>query len=192
MAAGKASGARADVIVRARAIHTMDRRRPRVEALAVVDGRVVAMGTWRQMAAWRGRRTVVVESAGEAVPGFHDCHTHFYHWATRLHQPDLGGARSLDEALSMVRAGVGRVGRGPWVVARRFDLGRREEVGDGRPCDVLDRAVGDRPAVVFARDGHSAWVNSRGLSSAGIPARTSTPAWWVMSREDGRTPKGVF
>ena len=52
--------------------------RPEAEAVAVVGGRVAAVGTMADLAAWRGPATRVLDAGGARVlPGFNDSHVHF-------------------------------------------------------------------------------------------------------------------
>ena len=68
----------ADLIVTGGVIYTADDRRPRVDAIAVRDGRFVAVGSAASVAAMRGATTRVVDLAGSTVvPGLQDAHGHF-------------------------------------------------------------------------------------------------------------------
>jgi len=182
---------KADLIVHARRIYTMDRARP--SAAAVAGGRIVAVGTRRQMRPWKGRTTTVLEAPDAVgVPAFTDCHTHLFSWACRLNLLDLAGVASLAQALRRIEKRSGRATRGEWLVAGGFDLSLLDERRAGAtPRWLLDQAVGERPVMVKSRDGHSAWLNSAGLRAAGITARTKTPAGGRIERDQRGKPTGI-
>ena len=64
--------------------------------------------------------------------------------------------------------------------------------GGNPDIDVLDSAVGGRPAYLTARDGHSAWVSSAALRVAGIDRDTPDPPGGVIDRDDTGMPRGTL
>ena len=184
---------KADLIVHARRIHTMDRGRRAAAALAVANGQIVAVGSQRQMRPWTRRTTTVLELRDAVgVPAFTDCHTHLLSWACRLNQLDLAGVGSVAQALRRLERRSERTGRGEWLLAGGFELSLFDQVEGGvTPRKLLDRAAGDRPAMVKSRDGHSAWLNSAGLRAAGVTTRTRTPAGGRIERDHRGRPTGI-
>src|SRR5215468_9293925 len=99
------------------------------------------------------------------VPGFTDSHVHFATWALAQREVRLEDTRSLDEALSKVRAALGGVRAGGWL------LGRGWRSGDWRPeaeptKEALDEIAGETPVALMARDSHSVWLSSAALARA--------------------------
>ncbi len=184
---------KADLIVHARRIHTMDRARPSVAAVAVAGGRIVAVGSRRQMRQWKGRTTSVLGAPDAVgVPAFADCHTHLFNWACRLNLLDLAGVASLALVLRRIERRSEQTTGGEWLLAGGFDLSLLDEGGAvPTPRRLLDQAVGDRPAMVKSRDGHSAWLSSAGLRAAGITARTRTPPGGRIERDHRGRPTGI-
>ncbi|HUW83093.1 MAG TPA: hypothetical protein VMZ31_09885 [Phycisphaerae bacterium] len=75
MASGAAG--KADLIVHAGRMYTMDRAGPSAAAVAVAGGRIVAVGSRRKMRQWKGRTTTVLDAPNAVgTPAFADCHTH--------------------------------------------------------------------------------------------------------------------
>src|SRR4051794_8462963 len=67
----------ADLVLRRGAVYTMDAARSWAEAVAIAGGRVVAVGTDREIAERIGPKTKVIALGGRMVlPGFHDAHVH--------------------------------------------------------------------------------------------------------------------
>src|SRR2546427_3009390 len=95
-------------------IYTFESSPPFVEALAVRDGRIAAIGRSADLRdSCSGFRRVDL-GGRTVVPGFVDSHIHVPSFGLSLHLVDLTGTRSLVEAVSLVAAAVrrGRVGAG--------------------------------------------------------------------------------
>src|SRR5258706_8426764 len=96
----------ADVIAYNGKIATQNEQRSMVEAVAIRDGKFLAVGTDREMMAWRGEQTQLINlNKRTAIPGLNDSHTHLirgglnYNLALRR-----GGLPSLADGLRMLRA----------------------------------------------------------------------------------------
>ncbi len=181
----------ADLIVRAERIYTMDRKRPVVRAMAVSSGRVAAVGTPAQLRTWRGRHTEVVDAGKHViVPGFTDCHVHLFAWSLMLDEVDLAGVSSMDTVMRKIRSKAARVPRGQWVVGHGFD--KNACGGEFPTAGDLDALTGDRPACIFSRDWHNAWVNTAGLRIAGIGPKTPDPPGGRIERDPRGRPIGIL
>ncbi len=178
-----------DLILLAQRIYTPEPSR--ATGVAVAGGRVFAVGSRQAMLRLRTRPTRVLDlQARTLTPGLIDAHTHFFYWALgRELVVDLSAARSLDEALTRIAAHARRRGGGEWVLGRGFD---QNVWGGGFPtARDLDRAVADRPALIRSRDGHSAWLNTRGLGAAKIGRETPDPAGGRYLRDAAGEPSGI-
>lgn len=161
--------------------------------LLVRDGRIVAVGSeasLREQA--RGEVARVDAGGGLVVPGLHDAHAHVLGGALAAREADLEPARTIDEALEIVRRWAEAHPDAPWVVGRgwSYDLVPKGELPTRH---MLDRVVPDRPVLLEAYDGHSSWANTKALELAGVTADTPDPADGRVVREaDGRTPQGAL
>ncbi len=160
-------------------------------ALAVGGDRVLAVGSDADMASLRGPRTRVVDvRGGLAVAGFTDSHVHLAALALRLSRVRLESAKTLQDALKLVRARTRTTPKGKWVTGEGFD---KNHWGDEFPTRYdLDRAAPDHPAVMRARDGHTLWLNSRALQVCGITANTPAPPGGVIARDQQGEPIGIL
>lgn len=169
----------ADAVYRNGAIYTLDELRPWAEAIAVRDGRIVAVGNDAEVAARVGKGTRIVDLDGRFVlPGFRDSHVH----------PILGGLKTrglfvhpdLDaEAAAAVIGDYARAHPGQRIIVAR---GFGSQLKPHR--SVLDRQVPDRPVFVEGFSGHSLWLNSAALALAGIDRNTATPAGGAIIRDE--------
>lgn len=187
------SGYRADLVFYNGRVRTFAAEVPLAAALAVRDGRVLAVGSDDDMLSLRGPWTRVVDLKGRLVlPGFVDAHIHFTGWALRRQQIDLTTAATPEEALARVRERVQRVAPGTWIVGGGFD--RTLWPGGAWPTrQMLDAVAPAHPVMLHSKDYHSLWGNSLALQIAGVGAATSDPPGGRIVR-DATTgePTGIF
>jgi predicted amidohydrolase YtcJ len=158
------------------------------EAVAVRDGRIVAAGGRADvLSALSGHAFDVVDLDGRAlVPGLQDAHIHPVSGALERLRCDLTPWHAKADYLAAVAAypGDGWVTGGGWSMAA-FPGGLPHR-------DDLDTVAPDRPVFLPNRDHHSAWVNSRALSIAGIDRATPDPADGRIERDAAGEPTGVL
>ena len=95
----------ADLLFTGGAIYTADPARPWAAAVAVRDGRILAVGSAADLAELQGPSTVVTNLAGKLLlPGFTESHVHFIELALRAAQVEATEARSAGEVVELVRA----------------------------------------------------------------------------------------
>ena len=164
---------------------------PPVDALAVRDGRIVAVGTATEVRDWIGPQTEVVELAGETlIPGFQDAHIHPIEGGLLAERCDLHALADADAYLAAIeRYAAARPDR-PWVEGSGWSLSAFPRGEPGR--ELLDRIVPDRPAILESNDGHVAWVNTRALELAGITAATTGVPDGRIVRDDHGSPAGTL
>ncbi|KJY36510.1 amidohydrolase, partial [Streptomyces sp. NRRL S-495] len=104
----------ADLVLRNAKIHTGDRARPEASALAVRDGRVLALGDEQAVAAHIGPDTRVVDGLGRrVVPGLNDSHLHVIRGGLNyVLELRWDGVRSLRQGLAMLREQAARTPKG--------------------------------------------------------------------------------
>ena len=181
----------ADLVFSGGHVHTVDPARPSAEAVAVKDGRIVAIGDVPEIAGHVGQRTRVVDLAGRLlVPGFQDAHVHPVFGGLDQLQCDVRESRGRDGVLATIRAYVEANPDLPWIVGSGWYMA---DFLNGTPRrEDLDAIVPDRPAFLPNRDGHSTWVNSRALELAGIDRDTPDPADGRIERDPDGSPTGTL
>ncbi|HLW74107.1 MAG TPA: amidohydrolase, partial [Gammaproteobacteria bacterium] len=93
----------ADLVLLHGKLVTMDKEKPEAEALAVKDGRILALGSDADIQAYVGQKTQVLDLKGmTAVPGFIEGHGHFLELGDSLLQLDLTKAKDWDEVVALV------------------------------------------------------------------------------------------
>lgn len=184
----------ADLILTGAVVRTADRSQPLAEALAVVGGRIVAVGAAADVLALRGERTEVRDLGGGAVyPGFVDVHNHHaVAGITDLYELSFGAALSLDEILELVRAKAETLPADAWVTGGSWASTLMDTLNTSATRARLDEATGGRPVMLSDDSRHNRWANTRALQLAGI-TKDAIPAQGVtlLDAVDG-DPTGVL
>lgn len=184
----------ADLVVLDAVVHTMDPERPRAAALAVAEGRIVAVGSTQEIEAHRGDGTEVIDAGGRAVvPGLIDAHAHVENLGEILRTLDLVGTSGPEEIARLVREAAAGRPPGEWIVGRGWDQNDWSAPERYFPDrEILDRAAPENPVFLRRVDGHAVWVNSEALDRAGIDARTADPPGGKILRSGMGRPTGIL
>lgn len=156
----------ADLVLTNGKIVTVDGRFSVRQAMAVRNGKVLAVGRNRDVLRLRGERTRVVDLQGQTVlPGLIDSHTHpsgasMIEWAHPV--PDM---ESVRDVLEFVRARAKAVPEGEWVEVRQVFITRLAEQRYPTRAE-LDEVAPKHP-VLFAT-GPDASLNTLALKLSGI------------------------
>ncbi len=183
----------ADLVLTNGHVVTMDPARPRATAVALRDGRIVAVGDDDGIRALRASGAEWLDLDGRTLtPGLIDAHVHFQWFSLSRRQIDLFEVPSLGEAVARVaaRAAVASA-EDAWLVGR----GWTQELWPGRRFPTaadLDAVTGRLPVLLHHKSGHAAWVNSAALRRAGITATTADPPGGQIGRDAAGAPSGVL
>jgi predicted amidohydrolase YtcJ len=166
---------------------TMDRDRPRATAVAVAQGRIIALDETPPGAAH------VVDLRGATVlPGFHDAHNHMIGFGMSLGEVDISSppVGSLDELYAAIARRAETTEPGEWVIGSGYD---QNKLGGHHPDrDALDRAAPGRRVWLRHTSGHMCVVNSVVLADLGVEeAATEIPGGRVATDSGGR-PTGLL
>ena len=162
---------------------------PAPGSVAIKAGRIVDVGS--DVRAWRGARTEVIDAGGGLVtPGFIDAHVHPVTGGLKHLRCSLDSARSAGEALDRVASYAKAPSETEWIWGGGWAL---DWFPGGTPsAGLLDQVTGDRPAFLYNRDGHGAWVNSAALARAGISEGTPDPPDGRIERRADGSPQGTL
>jgi hypothetical protein len=165
----------ADLILINGTVHTLDPARPRAEAVAVRDGRILKVGAAAEVMGLAGKETRTIDLAGGFVlPGFIDSHTHFLNGGLSLSSIQLRDVRTREEFAAKVAAKVKDLEKGEWVQNGDWDHELFTPVElPGR--EWIDSVSPDNPVCVNRYDGHMVLANSAALRISGITKATPVP-----------------
>ncbi len=185
---GGPSGLPADTILVGGRIALVDDAFTIVEALAIRDGKVAAVGTSVEISGLRSERTRVIDLKGKTVlPGFYDSHLHVR--ADPARSVNLGEARSVEEIQEKVREKAVELGPGEWVTG--WDWAEDDLQEKRRPTRAdLDAAAPENPVTLTRAGGHSSVANSLALSLAGIARATPDTPHGIIDKDANGEPTG--
>jgi predicted amidohydrolase YtcJ len=188
----------ADLILTNGRVATVDPDKPVAEAVAVRGDRIEAVGTSRDIKAYIGQKTEVIDLAGRfAMPGFIESHAHFTGVGAAKMQLELMKTRNWDEIVAMVAEAAKRAKPGEWIVGR----GWHQEKWDRKPLqavegfpthDLLSRAAPDNPVILTHASGHATMANAKAMELAGIARKTPNPPGGQIVRDAKGNATGVF
>ncbi|MDE3057834.1 MAG: amidohydrolase [Bacteroidota bacterium] len=173
-------------------IWTVDASRPEVEAIAVADGKIIAVGTTAEVKKFANDSTQVVDlHEKRMLPGFIDDHTHFLSGGFQLQNVDLRYAKSEEEFAAIIKQRAEEK-PGKWITGGDWD---HDNWKDGKlPAkELIDKATATTPVFVNRYDGHMALANSYVLKLAGITKDTPDPPGGTIVK-DPKTgePTGIL
>ena len=182
---------RADTVFVGGRVFTGTSSAPVEAAVAVADGRIIAVRDDAAVRALADADTDIVDLAGGLlVPGFQDAHVHPAVAGLQMLRCDLSVERSPEGYLGAVAAFAEANPDAAWISGGGWSM---DVFPDGLPTrGMLDAIVPDRPVLLTVRDGHGAWVNSRALELAGVDRDTPDPADGRIDREPDGTPSGTL
>lgn len=185
-----------DIVAMNGTIRTQDSSKPVAEAIAVKGTHIVAVGPSDEIRELATPSTTLIDLGGRLVlPGFTDCHFHFYDWALGRSWLDLKETDSLENLLAILRSAgknpSGPDGYGKWILGQNWDESRWPEKRMPSKKD-LDKVTGGRPAMLWRSDLHLAVANSNALQLAGITEYTSDPDHGIIGRDTTGHPNGVL
>jgi predicted amidohydrolase YtcJ len=179
----------ADLLLVNAAVYTQDAADRRATAIAIADGRIVAVGTDAEV---RGAYTGPERDlAGMMVlPGFHDVHAHPISGGLQLNRCDLSSAETVVAIIARVRSCADALPPDAWLLGGGWNLSLFPEANADKA--LLDAITAERPIFLRGADGHSAWANSAALAAAGITADTADPALGIIERDARGEPSGTL
>ncbi|MFV8784080.1 amidohydrolase [Microbulbifer sp. SA54] len=158
-------------------ILTIDEQERVASALAIKDGKILAIGTHGEISALAGARTETIDLNGKAVlPGFIAVHEHPAISAVFRNFVDMSGFRhrTAAEAWRALDSAIATTPEGEWVYAMGLDPVLLEglQLPDR---NRLDEIAPHNPVFILAQSMHTAWVNSAALAAMEIDEQSPDP-----------------
>jgi predicted amidohydrolase YtcJ len=152
-------------------IYTVDEKFSVAEAMAISDGKIVAIGTNDEiLKAYEGEEEL--NAAGKTIyPGFIDAHCHFTGFATDMWKCNLVGTTSFNEVIDKMNE-FSKTTPLQWLYGRGWDQ-NDWEVKEFPSKEKLDSIFPNRPVFLKRIDGHAALANQKALDLAQINASTT-------------------
>lgn len=157
-------------------IYTMDHLQPWATALAVKEGRLVAVGNELEARAAVSAEAEVIDLQGRMVmPGMADIHNHFLiAGRAELYEVSFLPNVSLDQIIEMVRQAAEGAPMDRWIVGGIWGSNMLDQLTSEARLR-LDEAAGGRPVMLRDDSHHNRWLNTAGLEACGIDDGTPNP-----------------
>lgn len=181
-----------DVVFVNGSILTMDAAQPVVRALAIQDGKIVALGDEARIKAQATARTRIVDLKGVTLmPGFIESHGHLWGLGRKSLILDLSGVSSLSAIQNKIAERIKTLKSDEWLIGRGWDqnLWKDKKFPTAHDIDVISPK---NPVFLTRVDGHAAWANSLAMKKAQVSATTADPQGGRIIRDSQGNPSGVF
>ncbi|MFN7936621.1 MAG: amidohydrolase [Bryobacteraceae bacterium] len=171
---------------------TGDPKQPFAEAIFIDQGRIQAVGENAAIRKLHTPKTQTIDAAGKLVtPAFHDAHIHFLSGSLGLSNIDLTGVCTLETIQQKIAGYAKAHPEKQWITGRGWEyycfpnkrLPRKEDI---------DAVVKDRPVLLTAYDGHTAWANTKALERADINRATRFEAYGEIVKDPDGQPTGAL
>lgn len=163
------------------------------QAVAIRDGKFLAVGRNEEIKKLAGKRTRIFDLHGNTVvPGFIDSHLHMRWTGLNLDNINLRGMRSIEEVLEAVKKRASQVPEGQWIQGFGWDEGYFTPERYPTRWD-LDKVSPHHPVHLTRAYGHIEVVNSRALEMIGISKDTPQPTGGHIAKDpETDEPTGIF
>ena len=182
-----------DLILKSGRIATLDAPRPFAEAVAVQDGRFLAVGSDEEILRLRDAKTEMIDLGGRTViPGLNDSHMHPIRGGLNYNMElRWDGVPSLSDALRMLREQAQRTPPPQWVRVvggwTEFQFAERRMP----TLDEINRAAPDTPVFVLHLYDR-AILNGAALRAVGYAKDTPAPIGGEIQRDKQGNPTGLL
>ncbi len=178
-----------DLIIHNAIIYTVDEKFSVAQALAVKGGKIIAVGTEREILNKYLANEKIDAEKKFIYPGFIDAHCHFLGYGESLQKVNLVGTKSLEEVIARIKNKEQRIKNEEWILGVGWDQNdwQEKEFPDKKILDSLFPAT---PVFLKRIDEHAALANSDALKRAGITINTTIPGGIVEIKND--EPTGIL
>lgn len=177
-----------DTIITNATIYKVDKAFGTATAMAVSDGKIIAIGSDSQIKNAFESNTIIQAKGKFIYPGLIDAHCHFYGFGLSLQEVDLRGTKSMEEVVKRIQA-FQKDKKSNFIVGNGWDQ-NDWSVKEFPSKAILDKNFPNIPVVLNRVDGHAIIVNSKALSLAGITKDTKAVGGQIEIK-DGE-PTGIL
>ncbi len=173
-------------------IITMDGSNPLAEAVAVMDGKIIGVGSKSYCQSKLNVTPQEINLGNKTLlPGFIDTHIHPTLMILYEMYEDMSDLKSMQELKQRMKGMAASKSDSDWVMGLQFE----EQYFDQPQLPTrhdLDECCPDRPAFLIKRDGHSLFANTKAIEAADVTSNTADPDGGAIMREGDGYPSGQF
>ncbi|GIS47418.1 MAG: amidohydrolase [Candidatus Neomarinimicrobiota bacterium] len=189
---------KADMIIHNGTIYTMNDLMPTTESVAIRNGKIIALGKYRDLDDLITPRTKIINLNGAMMtPGLIEGHGHFYGLGLAKMQLDLSTAESYAELVSMVADAIDRSTPGEWILGRGWHQSKWSDKADSfikgfQTHDSLSKISPNNPVWLKHASGHAGFANQKAMDIAGVSSETEFGFGGEIIKDLSGNPTGVF
>jgi predicted amidohydrolase YtcJ len=182
-----------DLIIHNANVLTQNLQQPIAEAFAVVEGKINAIGSNKEVLVLRQSNTKLVDAKYKTIlPGFIDAHIHIWKVGNlKTFLLDLRGVGSITEMQDKLSDFIKRNPGNGWIQARGFNEANMKEQRLPTKED-LDKITTERPLYIIRTCAHIGIANSKAIELSNVTAQTHIPAGGEMRLGNDGKPNGIF
>lgn len=188
----------ADLVLRNGNVITVDDDNPEAQAIAIREGKILAIGSDSDIDEFVGSRTEIIDLDGQtAIPGFIEGHAHFTGVGEAQLQLNLMNVANWDEVVAMVEEAARNAEPGELILGRGWHQEKWDRAPvpnvEGIPLHItLSAASPDNPVLLTHVSGHAVYANAKAMELSGIDHTTSDPTGGEIIRDGMGNPIGYF
>ncbi|MDX1479390.1 MAG: amidohydrolase, partial [Saprospiraceae bacterium] len=188
----------AELIIFNANIYTVDPLQPDAQAIAIADGRVLALGDDSEILALQDAGTEVIDAGGNFVmTGFIEGHGHFTGLGSSLQNLNFLTTKTWQDIVAAVAEKAAEADPGEWIIGRGW---HQEKWVDtlarsvlGYPYhNALSAVSPDNPVMLSHASGHGLMANAKAMEIAGVTTETPNPSGGNIVRDENGEAIGVF
>jgi predicted amidohydrolase YtcJ len=188
----------ADLVLINGIIATVEDDNPAAEAVAIKEGKIIAVGSTREIENYLGKTTQVIDLKGKFVmPGFNESHAHFLGLGNSKQILDLHEAKNWDEVIAVVAKAAAHSKPGEWIIGRgwhqeKFNQKPNPNVNGYPVHNELSKASPNNPVMLSHASGHAVLANAKAMQICGVNRNTANPLGGTIVRDSLGRAIGVF
>ncbi len=188
----------ADLVLKNGNVITVDSANPNVEAVAVINGKITAIGNNSDISKFIGDSTKVIDLKGATViPGIIESHAHFMGTGKALLNLDLSDATNWDEIITKVSIAADQALPGEWIIGRGWHQEKWTDPPNpnfnGYPYnEQISKATPFNPVMLIHASGHALIANKKAMEIAGINDNSKSPKGGNIVKDSNGVMLGVF
>ncbi len=169
-----------DLIITNANIYTVDNEFNKAEAFAVTNGKIIAVGTSKEINSKYESSQSYNAEGKTIIPGLIDAHCHFYGLGSSMQKVDLSGTSSFDEVIDRIKK-FQKEKNSDFILGRGWDQ-NDWEIKEYPTKSKLDKLFPKTPVAVRRIDGHAMLVNQATLNLAGIDEDTEISGGEIIKK----------
>ena len=189
---------KADMIIYNGKIYTMNDLMPITEAVAINNGKIIALGKYKELDRLISPNTQIINLSGAMMtPGIIEGHGHFYGLGLAEMQLDLSTTESYQDLIDMVSDAVDKASPGDWILGRGWHQSKWSDNRDSfingfQTHDKLSEISPNNPVWLKHASGHAGFANKKAMDIAGVSNETEFGFGGEIIKDLSGAPTGVF